>query len=390
MDYLRLMLKNAARNRRRTLLTVLSMAVSLFLLVSLRTLLAELEFSSVLTDESALRLITRHAVSLQIPLPLSFGQRIQQVPGVEVVSPYQPVVGYYQDPKNLVPHAGIDPESAIRLASEFKFNPTEVGPFQKERTGALVGRKLMGRFGWKVGDRITTNLSGMFGMFFPFNLELLICGTYTGPDEGALLFHYEYFNELARQHMPGRADQVAMFWIKGRSAEDVPRVAAAIDELFRNSEAPTRTETEKAFGLSFTSMLGNVKLFLALIAAAAVFAILLVSMNTMGMSVRERRGEIAVLKTLGFRRGQVLGLLVGESVLIALGGGLVGVVGAKLVFGSLDMYKLTGGIIQHFQIRLLTVGLGLGVAGLVGVVSAVVPAWRAVNGSIAAALRQVG
>ena len=379
------MLKNAARNRRRTVLTMLSVAVSLFLLVSLRTLLAELEGSSLLAPESGLRLFTRHSVSLDIPLPLSYGQRIQQVPGVEIVSPFQWFGGYYQDPKDFFAQFGSDPDAIIGLAGEYKFNPAEVEAYKKDRTSALVARKLMERFGWKVGDRIT-----ILGTFFPFNLELVIWGTYTGPDETAVWFHYDYFNELLRQHFPRRADQVGTFWIKVRSAEDVPRVAAAIDEMFRNSEAPTKTETEKAFTLSFTSMLGNVKLFLALIAAAVVFAILLVTMNTMALSVRERREEIAVLKTLGFRRGQVLGLLVGESVLIALGGGLVGVVGAKLVFGSLDMYKLTGGIIQHFHIRPLTVGLGLGVAGLLGVVSAVVPAWRAVNGSIAAALRQVG
>lgn len=385
MDYLRLMLKNAARNHRRTVLTVLSMAVSLFLLVSLRTLLSELEGSSVLAPESALRLVTRHSVSLNILLPISYWQRIQQVPGVEMATPFHWFGGYYQDPKNFFAQFAAEPDTVVRMAAEYTFNQAEVEAWKKDRTGALVARKLMERFDWKVGDRIT-----IVGMIFPFNLELVIRGTYTGPDETAVWFQHDYYNELVRQHLPGAADKVGSFWIKVRTAEDVSRAAAAIDDMFRNSDAPTKTETEKAFTLSFTSMLGNVKLFLALIAAAVVFAILLVTINTMAMSVRERTGEVAVLRTLGFRRWQVLGLLMGESVVIALAGGLVGIVGAKLLFGTLDMYRLTQGIIQHFNISPLTVFLGLSLAALVGVISATVPAWRAVNGSIAAAMRQVG
>ena len=385
MDYLRLMLKNAARNHRRTVLTVLSMAVSLFLLVSLRTLLSELEGSSVLAPESALRLVTRHSVSLNILLPISYWQRIQQVPGVEMATPFHWFGGYYQDPKNFFAQFAAEPDTVVRMAAEYTFNQAEVEAWKKDRTGALVARKLMERFDWKVGDRIT-----IVGMIFPFNLDLVIRGTYTGPDETAVWFQHDYYNELVRQHLPGAADKVGSFWIKVRTAEDVSRAAAAIDDMFRNSDAPTKTETEKAFTLSFTSMLGNVKLFLALIAAAVVFAILLVTINTMAMSVRERTGEVAVLRTLGFRRWQVLGLLMGESVVIALAGGLVGIVGAKLVFGTLDMYRLTQGIIQHFNISPLTVFLGLSLAALVGVISATVPAWRAVNGSIAAAMRQVG
>jgi len=385
VDYLRLMLKNAARNHRRTVLTVLSMAVSLFLLVSLRTLLSELEGSSVLAPESALRLVTRHSVSLNILLPISYWQRIQQVPGVEMATPFHWFGGYYQDPKNFFAQFAAEPDTVVRMAAEYTFNQAEVEAWKKDRTGALVARKLMERFDWKVGDRIT-----IVGMIFPFNLELVIRGTYTGPDETAVWFQHDYYNELVRQHLPGAADKVGSFWIKVRTAEDVSRAAAAIDDMFRNSDAPTKTETEKAFTLSFTSMLGNVKLFLALIAAAVVFAILLVTINTMAMSVRERTGEVAVLRTLGFRRWQVLGLLMGESVVIALAGGLVGIVGAKLLFGTLDMYRLTQGIIQHFNISPLTVFLGLSLAALVGVISATVPAWRAVNGSIAAAMRQVG
>lgn len=385
LDYLRFILKNAVRNRRRTVLTVLSVAVSVFLLVSLRTLLSELEGSSTLSPQSSLRLVIRHSVSLNIPLPLSYRQQIEQVPGVELVTPFQWFGGYYQDPKNFFAQFGVDPGTTVRIATDYAFHPAEVEAFKRDRTSAIVAGKLMDRFGWKVGERIT-----IVGMIFPFNLELVIAGTYTGPDETGVYFHYDYFNELLRKYRPERADRVGTYWIKVRSVEDVPRVAAAVDQMFRNTDSPTKTETEKAFNLSFTSMLGNIKLFMSLIAAAVVFAIFLVTMNTMAMAVRERRGEIAVLKTLGFTRGQVLGLLVGESMLIAVGGGVVGVVGAKLVFGSIDLYKFTQGIIQHFNIDGSTIALGMILAGLVGMVSAAVPAWRVVNTSIAGALRQLG
>ena len=271
------------------------------------------------------------------------------------------------------------------MAPEYTFNQAEVEAYAQDRTGTMVARKLMQRFGWKVGDRITIK-----GTFFPFDLEMVIRGSYTGPDENGMWFHFDYLNEMTKRYMPGHADKSGSFWIKVRSVDDVPRVSAAIDDMFRNSEAPTKTETEKAFTLSFTSMLGNVRIFLAAIAAAVVFAILLVTMNTMAMSVRERSAEIAVLKTLRFRRRRVLALLVGESVLISLVGAAFGLTGAKGMWGALDMYKMTGGIIQHFTIQGTSMAWGLAVAILVGVLSAAIPAWRTVNSSIASALRHVG
>jgi putative ABC transport system permease protein len=243
----------------------------------------------------------------------------------------------------------------------------------------------MDRFGWKVGDRIT-----IIGGLYPFNLELTIRGTYRGPDENGLFFHYDYFNELQRATATMAPDRVASFWLKAGTAEDVPRVAAAIDGMFRNTDAPTRTDTEKAFTLSFTAMLGNIRLFLSLIAGAVLFAIFLVTANTMAMTVRERAAEVAVMKTLGFRRAQILGMFVGESVGVALAGGLIGVGGARLIFGNFDWYMATNGIIQHFNVAPGTMVLAMALAILLGVVSAALPAWRASRQSIVTALRHVG
>lgn len=384
-QFLRFVLKSAGRNRRRTALTVLGVAASLFLLVSLRTLLGELEGQSGLTPTSALRLITSDSVSMAISLPLADLQRIERVPGVEAVTPFQWFGGYYQDPKNFFAQFAIDPQAITAIATDYKFQPDQVRAFAQDRTGALVARKLMNRFGWKLGDRIT-----VIGGLFPVNLDLTIRGVYDGPDENGLWFQYDYYNELMREYLPGADNHAAAFWIRARSAEDVPRVAADIDAMFRNSDAPTRTDTEKAFTLSFTSMLGNIRLFLSVIAMAVLFAIFLVTANTMAMTVRERTAEVAVLKTLGFRRGQILAMLVSESVAVAFAGGVLGVGGARLIFGNLDWYRMTNGIIQYFHVTGETMALGIVLAVLLGIVSAAVPAWRAARLPIVQGLRQVG
>ncbi len=379
------MLKSAGRNRRRTGLTILGVAASLLLLVSLRTFLGEIEGQSGLTPASTLRLVTVDSVSLAMPLPLADLAQIQRVPGVELAMPFQWFGGYYQEPKNFFAQFAVDPEVYPKLASDYTFHPDQVQEFIRNRTGALAAQKLMDRFGWKVGDRVT-----IIGGIFPFNLDLTIEGTYHGPDENGMFFHYDYFNELMKRNLNGGRDRVSAFWIRARTPEDVPRVAAAIDAIFRNSDAPTRTDTEKAFALSFTSMLGNIRMFLSFIATAVIFAIFLVTANTMAMTVRERSSEVAVLKTLGFRRRHILLMLVGESVAVSTVGGLLGVGGARLILGNLDWYRVTEGIIQHFHITAESMALGMALAIVLGVVSAAVPAWQASRLSIVKALRQVG
>ncbi len=378
------MMKNAARNRRRTALTILGVAASLFLLVSLRTFLGELEGESTLTPSAALRLVTIHSVSMAEPLPLSYLQRIQAVPGVEMVTPFQWFGGYYQDPRNFFAQFAVDPEIMTRMATDYTFSQQQAQAWMNDPTGAWVAQKLMDRFGWHVGQRIT-----IIGGIFPFNLELTIRGSYHGPDENGLFFHYRYFNELQKKAL-ARGDRVASFWIKARTADDVPRVAAAIDAMFRNTDAPTRTDTEKAFALSFTAMLGNIRLFLSLIAGAVLFAIFLVTANTMAMTVRERSAEVAVMKTLGFRRWQILAMFMGDSLAVSLIGGLLGVAGARLIFGNFNWYQATNGIIQHFNVAPSTMAVGIALAAALGLISAAIPAWRASRQSIVAALRHVG
>jgi putative ABC transport system permease protein len=302
-----------------------------------------------------------------------------------MVTPFQWFGGYYQDPQNFFAQFAVDPAVMSQMATDYTYDQGEVQAWIRDRTGAWVAGKLMNRFGWKVGDRIT-----IIGGLYPFNLDLTIRGTYHGPDENGLFFHYEYFNELQKATSTMTGDRVAAFYLRVKTPQDVPRVAAAIDGMFRNTDAPTRTDTEKAFALSFTAMLGNIRLFLSLIAGAVLFAIFLVTANTMAMTVRERSAEVAVMKTLGFRRAQILAMFVGESVGVALLGGLIGVGAARLIFGNFDWYTATNGIIQHFQVAPSTMALGMGLAILLGVGSAAVPAWRASRQSIVTALRHVG
>ena len=383
MRLLRLVFKNALRNRRRTVLTALSVAVSLFLLVSLRTLTIEIKGGSLMTEQSTRRLITRSGVSLAVPLPLAYKERLRRIGGSDIVSEYQWFPCFYKEPREPMIVIATDPEFD-GTDPEYPVSPEHLAAFRADVTGALVPVKMMQRFGWKIGDRVTFT-----GTILPFNLDVTIRGTFTGPAQNAPACHFRYVNEMLRKTMPSRADKTMAFIVRAAPGVSPSALARQIDDTFRNADVPTRTESEKDFVLGFASMLGNVALFISFIAIAVVFAIVLVATNTMSMAVRERTHEIAVLKTLGFRPVQVLAMFVAESVVISGGGGVVGIVGARLFFTLFDIYKMTNGIVQHFDIQAPTVLLAVGVALAMSIVSAVIPAWRGAARPIAAGLREV-
>ena len=383
MRLLRLVVKNALRNRRRTVLTALSVAVSLFLLVSLRTLTIEIKGDSLMTEQSTRRLITRSGVSLAVPLPLAYKERLRRIGGSDIVAEYQWFPCFYKEPREPMIVIATAPEFC-GTDPEYPTTPAELQAFTDDVTGALIPVKMMQRFGWKIGDRVTFT-----GTIFPFNLDVTIRGTFTGPAQNAPVCHYRYVNELLRRTMPSRADKTMAFIVRTSADHSPAALARQIDDTFRNSDVPTRTESEKDFVLGFSSMLGNVAMFISFIAIAVVFAIVLVATNTMSMAVRERTHEIAVLKTLGFRPAQVLAMFVAESVVISGGGGIAGIVGARLFFTTFDIYKLTNGIVQHFDIQAPTVMLAIAVALAMSIVSAVIPAWRGAARPIAAGLREV-
>jgi putative ABC transport system permease protein len=252
--------------------------------------------------------------------------------------------------------------------------------FKKERTAALVGVSLAKKYGWNIGDRVMLQ-----GAFFP-NVELIIRGFLKDAgSENLFIFRYDYLNEVVKDF-----NQTSTFAVKVKSADDIAAVAEAIDGAFVNSTAPTKTETEKAFVLGFVSMLGNVRTLVVSISTVLIFTIILVTANTMAMSIRERTGEIAILKTLGFSPGQVLNVLIGESAFIAVSGGLLGSLGARYLLGAMDFNAYTTGFIQVFDVKWATVLLAAGISLVVAFMSTFVPAWSASQLTIADAVRRRG
>jgi len=374
-----LVAKNARRNVRRTLLTISSVAVSLFMLCTLLTVLTELGRQG--GGESAyLRLVVQRATSLADPLPESYRQKLETVPGVVLVHPMNWFGGIYQDERNFFANVATDARTLLQMFPEYRVEPDQARTFIRERTAALVGRKLIERFGWVLGGHVT-----LLGTVYPVDLECTIRAIYTGDAEDTFFFHQEYLDEAL-----GRPGVVRTFRLKARSAADIPRIITAVDEMFRNTPAETKTETERSFQLGFVAMLGNITGLVETISTVLVFTVLFVTANTAAMAIRERVVESAILKTLGFRRGLILAVLVAESVWIALVGGLVGAIGARIVFQMVDMAHFTHGLFRAFVVTKETVIVALGVATAIGVASATLPAYRATGTAAAEAFRRVG
>lgn len=370
--------RNALRNKRRLMLTILSVGLSLFLFTTLQTALREMTQPPASVD-SALRLISRHRVSLANALPQKYEYRIRQIPGVAAVSKFTWFGGVYQDEKNFFPQIAVDPDKIFHIFTEAKVDPLQLDVFIKERTACIVGIKTMERFGWKIGDRITIT-----GTIWDCNPELVIRGVYReGIDETNLFFHHDYFDEL----MDGLG-LTGAFWIKVRDEASVQPVIDAIDTSFRNTDAETKTETERAFQLGFVSMFGNIKMLIGSICTVIVFTMILVTASTMSMAIRERMREIAVLKAIGFNGRQVFGLILAESFGLALAGGLLGCVGARLLYDNVNIYKFTQGFFIKFDVTPHILAAGLLLAGLLGALSCVAPAWASIRMSVVAGLKE--
>ncbi len=323
MTLTRFVTKNAFRNKRRSILTVLSIGGSLLLLTFLITIWRGF-YDSTPTELSAQRLIVRNKVSLIFNLPSSYRQKIHSTPNVKEVVNEQWFGGQYKDDKqeNQFAQFGTDPQELLKVYPEFKMPADQIEAWQHDRAGAIVDVGLANKFGWKVGDRLNIT-----GKIFPVNLELTIRGIFTPPDPTqSIYFNKDYIDE----GFPRLKGSEGFYAVLADSPESVPKVAEAIDDQFRNADRATKTESEHAFQLGFIGMIGNVKAFIMSICLAVVFTILLVSANTMAMSIRERTREVAVLKTLGFTRNSILGLFIGEAVSLSLIGGLLGFAGMLL------------------------------------------------------------
>jgi putative ABC transport system permease protein len=381
LGYLPLIAKNCWRNRRRTTLTILSIAASLSLLGIFMAIYAAFYLTEP-TPEQALRLSTINKVSLVFPMPEAYREKIKRVPGVREVMVSQWFGGVYIDnrPEHLFARFAIEPDKIFIIRGEMKLPEEQKIAFQKERTACLIGRQLAEKIDKHLGDRITLQ-----GDIFPITLELTVRGIFdTEENNEVLYFDRKYLDESINGAMKNMA---GTFAILADSADSVPRIAQAVDDEFRNSTTPTKTQSERTFQLSFINALGNVKAFLLSICAAVTFTILLVSGNTMAMSVRERVREVGVLKTLGFTRESILGMILGEAILLALLGGVIGLAIAAGLCGL--MRKAPGfiGQIKTLSIHPPVALACLGVAAAIGLISSIVPAWGAARTPIVEALR---
>lgn len=382
MTLTRFVTKNAFRNKRRSTLTVLSIAFSLLLLTLMMTIWRAFYLDQG-SAESAQRLVTRHRVSLTFSLPGYYREKIRSMPGVVSVVPVSWFGGIYKDqkPENFFAQFGTDPEEFFKVYRDMQLPEEQVKAWQRDRQGVIVNDSLAQKYGWKLGDRIVLQ-----GTIYPVNLELNIRGIFhSTPDNKSVYFNAKYVEE-AVAFFKGQA---GTFSTLADSPADVSKVASEVDEMFRNSPQPTKTESEKAFGLEFVAMMGNVKAFILSICSAVVFATLLVSANTMAMSIRERTREVAVLKTLGFTRRGVLGLFVSEAVSLALVGG---VLGASL--GWVMVYGLTHSP-QFFSFFPLKVTpaiwiIALFTSAVVGLLSSAIPSYHASQVNIVDGLRHIG
>lgn len=382
MSYQGFIWRNGTRNKRRAILTISSVALALFVLSTL--IAAVREINRWLDESNPLRMFTHHAVSLTNSLPERYRAQIEKVPGVVAVTPLTWFGGIYIDQAHTdFAQFSCDPQTLFEVYTNISLPPEQKAAFMRERTAVIVGRRKAEKHGWKLGDRITLK-----GVIYPVDLELTVRGIFTGSsnDESQVFFHHAYLDEAPGwwQHLVGT------YWIRVDSAESVPRVMETIDAMFQNTDAPTKTETERAFNMSFISMLGDLNTLIATISSVIIFTTLLVTGNTMAMSVRERIREIAVWKALGFRRRQVLRLLMAEGVWITLTGGLIGCVGARLLWSFLDLARFSQGFFQQLNVTWGIIALGLGVSIAVGLLSTVIPAYRAANLTVAEGLRHVG
>ncbi|HKH43275.1 MAG TPA: FtsX-like permease family protein [Thermoanaerobaculia bacterium] len=386
MKYLPLIWSNLKRKKTRTILTVLSVLVSFLLFGFL--VAVDNAFTSGVDVAGADRLLVIHKVSLIQPLPATYGPRIKAVPGVEAVTFANWFGGIYQDPKNFFGQMAVDSETFLDLYPEYVLPEAQKKAWLADRAGALVGRQLADRFGFKVGDRIpiqaTIYRKPDGSSLWEFNVSGIYDGAEQATDTSGLYFRYDYLNE----GMGGRLGRVGWYTVRIADPARAAEVSRRIDALFANSPAETKTNTEKAFAQSFANQVGNVAAIVRWVLTAVFLIMLVVTGNTMAQAVRERTSELAVLKTLGFSNGRVLGLVLAESLAIAvLGGGL----GLLLAMGLIiPMFgKALRSFLPVFFLPASAPLTGVALILLFGTAAGLLPAAQAMRLRIVDALRRV-
>jgi putative ABC transport system permease protein len=382
MKYLALVLKSARRSKRRTILTVVSVALAVFLFASLRAVLDG--FNAGAEASSSTRIITIRSTSLIFSMPTSHADTIRSVPGVRDLTWANWFGGIYKDQAHSFGNFAVEPESYLRMYPEILLTPEERQAFLADRTGCIVGDGLARTNGWKTGDRFTLKVG--IPTYGTQDYDFTIRGIYRAGsgavDNQSMMFHWKYADE--RSIVKG---QIGWFIAQIANADLEPRIASAIDAKFANSPYETKTDTEKQFAASFVSMFGNLNLLLGSIAVAVVIATLFVAGNTMAMSVRERTTEIAVMRTLGFPGGTIFTLIAVEALLMSIVGGVIGIGLARAVINPKMLPG--GGFLPALSVNNLNVAIGLGLSAVIGAVAGIIPATLASRLKIVDALRRV-
>jgi putative ABC transport system permease protein len=382
MKFSRIILANLFRKKVRLLLTIGSFAVALFLFVFLAVVSDA--FNRGADVAGADRLVVINRTSIINLIPLSYRDKILRIPGVKVVTHNNWFGGTYIDEKNFFPQFVIDPQSQREVFPELIVPDDQWANFLKDRQGAIAGAKTAERFGWKIGDRIPIKTTLYGGGSWEFNLAGIYHGKRPQDDETQFWFQWDYFEEKVPDRVKG---QIGWYVLRVDNPDDSPRIAKAIDAEFANSPNETKTETESAFAANWVKQFGNIQFLIVTIGSVVFFTLLLVTGNTMAISVRERTSELAVFKAIGFSDRAVLFFVLAEALAIALFGGLLGILGALILVPALG--KALTGLLPSIVLAPSMLLLGLGLAIVVGFASGVIPGVSAMRLRVVNALRRV-
>ncbi len=379
-----LVFRNAFRHKLRTTLTIIGIVVAIVAFGLLRTIVDAWYLGAEAT--SSARLVTRNSISLVFPLPYNYAQKIRQVPGVTAVAAANWFGGVYITESNFFPQLAIDPGPYLDMYPEYRLSDAERKAFLLDRQGAVVGRRLAERFGWKIGDRIPLR-----GTIYPGTWTFTLRGIYDGADakvdENQFFFHWALLNERIKQIYPRRADSVGVYIVEINEPGRAAAISEQIDAVFKNSLAETLTETEKAFQLGFVAMTETILVAVQAVSFVIILIIMAVMANTMAMTARERYSEYATLKAIGFSNGFVAFLIFAESLGIALVGGAIGI---ALTFPvSRAFGAALANLFPIFAVSRETILMQVGCALVVGVIAALIPAWRAARVRIVDGLRAI-
>lgn len=384
MSLFKYICRNVLRNRLRSSLTVLSVGFSLALMTVLHGYMA---MQNVWSGEAKKynRVVVMNIQGFSGALPIAYVDKVRRVKGVKDAVPYAWFGGDYKDEKMPFAQFATDADHAFNVWEEFSIDPDQLKAWCANRQGCVVDRELAEKRGWKIGERIPIK-----GTFYQFDLDLELVGMFDAPQyTDSLWFHWTYLDEGLKQAKAFGTGNSGTIFAKATSAQAIPEVIRTIDAEFASSDNPTRTQTEAAFAQMFTDMLGNIQEYIRNIGLAVVFSLSLVAANSMAMSMRERTTEIAVLKAIGFRRGRVLLMILGESCLISLLGGLLGV-----ALGCAFLELIHGVSVQFFPMGIADLAgpwllVLLAIAAGIGLASGIVPGIRATQLSVIDGLRRV-